>query len=69
MDEKVIHVDPAALKLSDKRTRKKREKNINPKIQIKNSNSAKKPKVSTLKRNLLNMIRSNQEKRLKNENR
>ena len=67
MDEKVIHVDPAALKLSDNRTRKKREKKINPKIQIKNSNSAKKPKVSTLKRNLLNMIRSNQEKRLKNE--
>lgn len=65
MDEKVIHIDPLSLKIPDNKTRKKRNTKES-KIKIK-SKYEKKPKVSTLKRNLLNMIRSNQENMLKKE--
>lgn len=65
-EERTIKVDPLSLKIPDNKTRKKKEKIQNP-IRIKSSKPEKKPKASTLKRNLLNMIRSNQEKRLKKQ--
>ena len=63
--EKLIILDPSSLNILNNRTKKKKEKlvgNINMKKKEK-----KPPKVSTLKRNLLNLIRENQESRLKNE--
>jgi len=65
MSEKMIILDPASLNIMHNGTKKKREKAA--KIKINPVKKEKKTKVSTLKRNLLNMIRTNQESRLKNE--
>lgn len=66
-EHRIIQVDPSALKIPHQnKTRKKREK-AEPRIRMKSSKPSKKPKASTLKRNLLNMIRTSQEKRLKKE--
>lgn len=66
MSEKMIILDPSSLHILNNGTKKRRDKN--PKIKINTTPKEKKPvKVSTLKRNLLNMIRTNQESRLKNE--
>ena len=64
MSEKMIVLDPSSLNIMNNRTKKKKEK-ATEKINMKKKE--KKPKVSTLKRNLLNLIRENQEARLKNE--
>ena len=66
-EKKVIHINPELFKISDK-TRKKREPINKPKIKVKGQKPEKKHKTSTLKKNLLKMIRSHQEKRLKNNN-
>lgn len=65
MSEKMIILDPSSLNIMNNGTKKKREKAA--KIKVKPVKKEKKTKVSTLKRNLLNMIRTNQESRLKNE--
>ena len=65
MSEKMIILDPSSLNIMNNGTKKKRE-NV-AKIKVKPPKKEKKTKVSTLKRNLLNMIRTNQESRLKNE--
>jgi len=61
----MIILDPSSLNIMHNGTKKKREKAA--KIKINPVKKEKKTKVSTLKRNLLNMIRKNQETRLKNE--
>lgn len=61
----MIILDPSSLNILNNSTKKRREKV--PKIKINPVKKEKKTKVSTLKRNLLNMIRTNQETRLKNE--
>lgn len=66
MSEKMIILDPASLNIMHNGTKKKREKAAKIKINPAKKKE-KKTKVSTLKRNLLNMIRTNQESRLKNE--
>jgi hypothetical protein len=66
MSEKMIILDPASLNIMHNGTKKKREKAAKIKINPVKKKE-KKTKVSTLKRNLLNMIRTNQESRLKNE--
>jgi hypothetical protein len=65
MSEKMIILDPSSLNIMSNGTKKKRE-NV-AKIKVKPVKKEKKTKVSTLKRNLLNIIRTNQESRLKNE--
>lgn len=66
MSEKLIILDPSSLKILNKRTRKKRDNT--GKINVRAPKKEKKqPKVSTIKRNLLNLIRENQESRLKTE--
>lgn len=65
MSEKMIILDPSALNIMHNGTKKKREKTA--KIKLNPVKKERKTKVSTLKRNLLNMIRTNQEARLKNE--
>jgi len=60
----MIILDPSSLNIMHNGTKKKREKKP---AKIKPLKKEKKTKVSTLKRNLLNMIRTNQESRLKNE--
>ena len=67
-ERKEIKIDPAMFKIADNKTRKQREPKV-PKIKVKNPNSKpeKKPKASTLKRNLLRMIRGHQEKRMKEQ--
>lgn len=65
-EERTITVDPISLKLPDNKSRKKRAKVDKP-IKIKAAaKPEKKPKASTMKRNLLNLIRKNQEHRMKN---
>jgi hypothetical protein len=64
-EERTITVDPNALKIPDNKSRKKRTKLDKP-IKIKAATKPeKKPKASTMKRNLLNLIRKNQEQRMK----
>ena len=65
MSEKMIILDPSSLNILNNGTKKRREKAA--KIKISPVKKEKKTKVSTLKKNLLNMIRTNQETRLKNE--
>jgi hypothetical protein len=61
MSEQLIVLDPTSMQILNNRTTKKKKEKINFK------KKEKKQKVSTLKRNLLNLIRENQESRLKNE--
>jgi hypothetical protein len=65
-ERKEIKIDPAMFKIADNKTRKQREPKV-PKIKVKNPKPEKKPKASTLKRNLLRMIRGHQEKRIKEQ--
>jgi hypothetical protein len=67
MSEKLIILDPSSLKVLNKRTRKKRNGDNNNPGKIKVRAPKKEKKVSTIKRNLLNLIRENQESRLKHE--
>ena len=62
-EHKIITVNPEALKIPDNKTRKKKQ---STQIQVK-PKSEKKQKPSSLKRNLLRMIRKNQESRLKRD--
>ena len=65
-ERRVINIDPASLKIPDhNKTRKKKEKPPAGQIKIKTKKPTKGPKPSTLKRSFLNMIRANQEQRLK----
>lgn len=67
-EQRVINLDPSFLKISENKTRKKKSKSKDSDAQIKiKSSKIKQPKVSTIKRNLLKIIRQNQEKRLKKE--
>lgn len=61
---KDIIIDPAMFKISNSNTKKARDKSA-PKIKVKGQRPEKKNKSSTLKRNLLRMIRGHQERRMK----
>lgn len=63
-EKKEIKIDPIMFKIPDNKTRKQKTPKV-PKIKVKNAKPEKKAKASTLKRNLLRMIRGHQEKRLK----
>jgi len=63
-EKKEIKIDPIMFKIPDNKTRKQKTPKV-PKIKVKNTKPEKKAKASTLKRNLLRMIRGHQEKRLK----
>lgn len=63
-EKKEIKIDPILFKIPDNKTRKQKAPKV-PKIKVKNTKPEKKAKASTLKRNLLRMIRGHQEKRLK----
>jgi hypothetical protein len=63
---KDIIIDPAMFKISNSSTKKVREKTA-PKIKVKGQRPEKKNKSSTLKRNLLRMIRGHQERRMKTQ--
>jgi hypothetical protein len=66
-ERKEIKIDPSMFKISDNKTRKQREPK-QPKIKVKAPHKGeKKPKASTLKKNLLRMIRGHQEKRIKEQ--
>ena len=65
-ERREIKIDPAMFKIADNKTRKQREPKV-PKIKVKNPKPEKKPKASTLKRNLLRMIRGHKEKRIKEQ--
>lgn len=60
--EKVIRLDPISLKIPDANKSRKKRESTN-KIKVKSP--SKPPKASTIKKNLLNIIRKNQQKRLK----
>ena len=60
--EKVIRLDPISLKIPDANKSRKKRESTN-KIKVKSA--PKTPKASTIKKNLLNIIRKNQQKRLK----
>lgn len=64
-EKKEIIIDPAMFKISNS-TQKLRER-VPPKIKVKGQRPEKKNKSSTLKRNLLRMIRGHQEKRMKTQ--
>lgn len=66
MSDKMIILNPESMNILNNGSTKKRRVKP-PKIKINPAKKEKKIKVSTLKRNLLNMIRTNQETRLKNE--
>ena len=63
-ENRVININPSFLKIQHNNTKTKRKKSSSVDIKVKATE--KKIKHSTLKRNLLNMIRKNQEDRLKN---
>ena len=66
-ERKEIKIDPSMFKIADNKTRKQREPK-QPKIKVKAPpKPEKKNKASTLKRNLLRMIRGHQEKRIKEQ--
>ena len=68
MSEKLIILDPSSLKILNKRTRKKRDDTGKINVRApKKEKKEKEKKASTIKRNLLNLIRENQESRLKSE--
>lgn len=62
---KEIIIDPAMFNISN--STKKRRERAPPKIKVKGQKPEKKNKSSTLKRNLLRMIRGHQEKRMKTQ--
>ena len=66
-ERRVININPNYLKVSNNKTRKKKESSSNTStpIHIKSNKSEKKQRPSSLKRNFLNMIRANQEKMIK----
>jgi hypothetical protein len=64
-EKKEIIIDPAMFKISNS-TQKLKER-VPPKIKVKGQKPEKKNKSSTLKRNLLRMIRGHQEKRMKTQ--
>ena len=64
-EKKEIIIDPAMFKISNS-TQKLKER-VPPKIKVKGQRPEKKNKSSTLKRNLLRMIRGHQEKRMKTQ--
>ena len=67
-EHRIISIDPQALKIPENRTKKKRAVEDKSRIQVRAKKQTKPPKPSTMKRNLLNMIRLNQENRLKQKN-
>ena len=65
-ERRVINIDPAALKIPEhNKTRKKKDNPSASQIRIRTKKPTKGPKPSTMKRSFLNMIRANQEQRLK----
>jgi hypothetical protein len=65
-ERKEIIIDPSMFKINNNKTKKQRGERAPPKIKIKGQKPEKKQnKASTLKRNLLRMIRGHQEKRMK----
>lgn len=65
-ERKEIVIDPAMFSLSNNKSKKKRDHAV-PKIKVKGQKPEKKNNASTLKRNLLRMIRGHQEKRMKEQ--
>jgi hypothetical protein len=67
MSSKTIQINPELFQISENTTRKKRSSSQNPKkIKIKTGNEATKPKnMSTIKRNILKMIRNHQNEKRK----
>ena len=65
-ERKTIQINPELFKLQHNKTRRKQpKKDIDKQIRIKSPKSEK--KTSTLKKNILNMIRNHQEERLKSK--
>ena len=66
-ERRVININPNYFKVSNNKTRKKKEspQNAATPIHMKSNKSEKKQRPSSLKRNFLNMIRVNQEKMIK----
>ena len=66
-ERKEIIIDPVMFNISNNKSKKIREK-VAPKIKVKGQKPERKNKASTLKKNLLRMIRGHQEKRMKEQN-